>query len=146
MQALDSLLSHARPESVVTITERLLREQPHNWEILYRRGVALADAEKPEEAARCFQSLLDCRVDDDEPSAQAKQRAKDKSKAGRVAQAGAGVQTIGPQAPPGPDVPAQNRINAVWQVRAASRLDPRSIFISTRSSRCGCPLTSARRA
>ena len=60
---------HARPESVVTITERLLREQPHNWEILYRRGVALADAEKPEEAARCFQSLLDCRVDDDEPSA-----------------------------------------------------------------------------
>src|SRR6202030_583561 len=33
MQALDSLLSHARPESVVTITDRLLREQPHNWEI-----------------------------------------------------------------------------------------------------------------
>ena len=127
-QALDSLLSHARPESVVTITDRLLREQPHNWEILYRRGVALADAEKPEEAANCFQAMLDCRVDDDEPSAQAKQRLKDKAKAGRVAQASPGVQTIGPQARPGPDVPAQNRINAVWQVRAASRLDPRFYF------------------
>jgi tetratricopeptide (TPR) repeat protein len=134
MQGLDSLLSHARPETVVAITERLLREQPHNWEVLYRRGIALADSEKAEEASRCFQTLLDCRVDDDEPSAQAKQRLKDKAKAGRVATVGTSAPTIGPQAPPGPDVPAQQRINAVWQVRAAARLDPRYYYLNSQQS------------
>ena len=53
-QAMDSLLSNRKPQPVVDITETMLRKDPGDWEALYRRGVALAELEKPDAAARAF--------------------------------------------------------------------------------------------
>ena len=41
-----------KPQPVLEITESMLRKDPHDWEALYRQGVALADLDKPDEAAR----------------------------------------------------------------------------------------------
>jgi hypothetical protein len=49
------------------MTRRFLREQPHNWEGLYREGVALARLERPGEAETSFRALLELREDDDQP-------------------------------------------------------------------------------
>jgi tetratricopeptide (TPR) repeat protein len=75
LKAIDSLFSSGREQSALAITERLLREQPRNWEILYREGAALADS-KPQEADRRFEALLKLDLPDDTPSTAAKTRKK----------------------------------------------------------------------
>jgi tetratricopeptide (TPR) repeat protein len=72
LQAIDSLLSHRQRETVLAITERLLRTDPKNWEALYREGVALAGLDRGEEAAKRFRALLDLRLKDDEEGALAR--------------------------------------------------------------------------
>ena len=42
--AMDSLLFHQKPMPVLETTEAMLRKDPHDWEALYRRGVAAAHA------------------------------------------------------------------------------------------------------
>ena len=77
-QAIDSLLGNKKPQPVMEITESMLRKDPHDWEALYRQGVALAELDKPAEAAQRFQELLDARhSDDDEQSAATKARSRD---------------------------------------------------------------------
>src|SRR4029077_1263160 len=75
LPSVDSLLAHEKRDTAWLIIERLLRDQPKNWELLYRAGAALAN-EKPNEAAARFQSILALRLPDDEPSVQAKARTK----------------------------------------------------------------------
>jgi tetratricopeptide (TPR) repeat protein len=72
LQAIDSLLSHSQRETVLAITERLLRNDPKNWEALYREGVALAGLDRNEDAAKRFRALLDLRLNDDEEGALAR--------------------------------------------------------------------------
>ena len=55
----------------------MIRKDPHDWEALYRQGLALADLDKPDEAARRFQAMLDLAIGDDEKSAAAKARSRD---------------------------------------------------------------------
>jgi tetratricopeptide (TPR) repeat protein len=58
LRSLDSLLNSGQFDTVLQLTEARLREEPKNWELIYREGVALAK-KQPEAAARRFQSLLD---------------------------------------------------------------------------------------
>jgi tetratricopeptide (TPR) repeat protein len=67
IKSIDSLLTSRNFEQVLGITGRLIREQPRNWELLYREGVALASSQ-PGEAARRFQAILDLSEKDDEQS------------------------------------------------------------------------------
>jgi Flp pilus assembly protein TadD len=46
-KAIDSLIASGKSEAALAVTERLLREQPNNWEALYREVVLLA-ADKPQ--------------------------------------------------------------------------------------------------
>ncbi len=46
-KAIDDLLSNRKPEPVVEITESMIRQDPGDWEALYRSGVALARARSP---------------------------------------------------------------------------------------------------
>jgi len=67
LRSLDTLLGQKNFEQVISITERLVRDQPRNWELLYRSGAALAST-KPADAARRFQAILDLNLNDDDPS------------------------------------------------------------------------------
>ena len=58
-QAIDSLLGNQKPAPVLEITEAMVRKDPRDWEALYRRGVAAALLDRPEEAAQAFRALLD---------------------------------------------------------------------------------------
>lgn len=75
IKSIDSLLVQKNFEQVLGITERLVREQPKNWELQYREGVALAST-KPEEAAKRFQAILALTYQDDEQTLASKNAAK----------------------------------------------------------------------
>ncbi len=70
--AMDSLLFHQKPMPVLETTEAMLRKDPHDWEALYRRGVAAAQLDRPDQAAQAFRTLLEVTISDDEKSALAK--------------------------------------------------------------------------
>lgn len=112
--AVDSLLTHGKYDSVLATTERLLRDEPTNWEALYREARALAALDKNAEAAKKFQALLDLRRNDDEESAIVKARKKGGG-ASNTARA------LGTAAARSPVVmqpfPARDRLNAASQVR-----------------------------
>ena len=76
LSALDDLMTYGKYEAVLATTSKLLRKDPGNWEALYREARALQALDRPEEAARRFQDLLEIRLRDDEPSAIVKARQK----------------------------------------------------------------------
>jgi tetratricopeptide (TPR) repeat protein len=71
LTALDSLLAQGKRVAVVSIAERALRDQPQNWELLYRAGEALA-RDRPAEAARRFRSILALALPDDDAGEKAR--------------------------------------------------------------------------
>ncbi|MDB5386665.1 MAG: tetratricopeptide repeat protein, partial [Planctomycetaceae bacterium] len=66
LSSLDSLISAGQDETVLALTAARLRERPHDWELLYREGVALAKKSSKAAAAR-FQTILDLPNADHEP-------------------------------------------------------------------------------
>ncbi len=117
LQAIDSLLAHNKADTVVAITRRLLGQNPNNWELIYREGVALAELQRQDEARQRFQALLDLRLSDDEEGAA--QKASKKQKPGRATGA---LTRVAFQAD---WVPLQQRTGNVWQIRAFTGLEPR---------------------
>jgi tetratricopeptide (TPR) repeat protein len=63
---IDLLFVFQQYDRALEVTRRLLREQPRNWEALYREGVALARLDRPREAQASFRAILDLRDDDDQ--------------------------------------------------------------------------------
>src|SRR4029079_10072974 len=49
----DSMLAGGQEETALAVLEPKVRENPGDWELLYRQGIALAKR-RPLEAARCF--------------------------------------------------------------------------------------------
>ena len=74
LTALDNLLAHEKRDAVVSIAERALRDQPQNWELLYRAGAAIA-RNKSEEAARRFRAILALTLPDDDTGEKTRRRA-----------------------------------------------------------------------
>ncbi len=63
--AIDGLLANGKNEVVLTLTERILLKRPNDWDALYREGVTLMNLNRPLDAAKRFQSILDLRDNDD---------------------------------------------------------------------------------
>ncbi|MGH7192877.1 MAG: tetratricopeptide repeat protein, partial [Candidatus Saccharimonadales bacterium] len=114
-KAIDSLIASGKTDIALAITERMLREQPNNWEALYREVVALAAGKQPEAATRC-QAILALRLGDDEPSAAVKAF---KSREARKPAAGSARQL----SPYSQNPPVQNRLQASYQIRNATGLE-----------------------
>jgi tetratricopeptide (TPR) repeat protein len=76
LQALDSLAAAGKHEVVLAVTEKLLRRDPLNWDVLYREAAALQSSERFEQAAQRFRALLALRVDEDQPNLIEKARRK----------------------------------------------------------------------
>ena len=73
--AMDNLLLNGKALPVLEITEGILRG-PAELGVLYRRGQALEQLGRRQEAAATFQKLIDLPVDDDEKSGFAKAQAR----------------------------------------------------------------------
>ncbi len=73
LRNVDSLLTAREFQTALNVIEPKLRENPKDWELLYREGVALFD-ERPEEAKARFRALLALDIEDDEPGAATKAR------------------------------------------------------------------------
>ena len=81
MKSLDSMLSQGNIENALRVADKLAREQPNNWELLYRKGYSLAKTkDKAEEARRVFEQLIALKIADDDQCVADKARAR-KSKA-----------------------------------------------------------------
>ena len=132
--AMDSLLFHQKPTPVLETTEAMLRKDPHDWEALYRRGVAAAQLDRPDQAAQAFRALLEVTISDDEKSALAKAQARNP----RLQPPNAYPMSLRMQG----SSPMENRLGVVVLIRYFCRLE------TTRRSRSDTPgrrATSARR-
>jgi tetratricopeptide (TPR) repeat protein len=68
LELTDNLLLFGQAERALPTILRVLRDQPRDWEALYREGLALATLKRYDEAAQRFQAILDLRLRDDELS------------------------------------------------------------------------------
>lgn len=116
IRSIDSLLTQKNFEQVQAITERLVREQPKNWELLYRNGVALAST-KPEEAAKRFQAILALNIKDDEETLSVKNQAKKNQGRSRSPVVQFREQN-----------PFVQRAQYSWQIRQATGLDRENYY------------------
>src|SRR5262249_19088380 len=110
LQASDYLLANGKNEEALGILDRLLREQPRNWEALYREGVALVALDNPADATRRFQAILELRLADDELSQL--QAAARRQRAGRP---------TGSATTPN-DFPLKDRLDVADRIREVSGL------------------------
>ena len=118
-QAIDSLLAQKKAQPVMEVTESLLRKDPRDWEALYRQGLALVDLQKPAEASRRFQAILDLPIGDDEKSALMKAWSRDpKLRAGGGRSTSAATGQLA-------SIPLQDRISQVLQIRIACKIENR---------------------
>ncbi|HEV3167805.1 MAG TPA: tetratricopeptide repeat protein, partial [Isosphaeraceae bacterium] len=120
LQAIDSLLAHEKADTVLGITEGLLRKQPANWEALYREARALVELQRPAEAGRRFQALLDVRSKDDDQSVIVKARSR--GPAGRPAGVTANQPSAFAQARANP---LQARMGQLQTIRMMTGLETR---------------------
>ena len=114
--AIDSLLVAGKYDTVLTLTERLLLKRPDDWDALYREGLALINLDKPAEAARRFEKLLELRANDDDLAAIPKSR-----KRGGATGSPTGVQST--RLASFYQFPLNLRRNAVYQIRYVTKLD-----------------------
>ncbi len=117
LKSIDSLLTQKQFEQALTLVEKLVRDQPKNWELLYREGAALAKS-KPEEAAQRFEAILALKLKDDEPSLAAKSAAK---KAAKPARGQVAMNPFAMQQQQQHSL--QHRIEHVHTIRQAVKLD-----------------------
>ena len=66
---MDSLLSQKKAGPVTEIADAMVRKDSHDWESIYRLGISLVEAGKPDLAAERFGALLELANPDDELSA-----------------------------------------------------------------------------
>jgi tetratricopeptide (TPR) repeat protein len=66
LQSIDSLLGARQDDQALQIVQKLVRDRPNNWELLYREAVSLA-SNRPDEAIIRFESLLALDAPDDQP-------------------------------------------------------------------------------
>ena len=120
LMAIDSLLGHGKKESVLGITENLLRKRPDNWEALYREAETFAGLDKPLEAARRFRAILDLKGNDDDLGAVARAKKKGMGQPTDPNSANATNYYA-----PTKTFPLQDRLSKVYNIRGACGIDGR---------------------
>ncbi len=68
LRNIDGLLSSGQEDAALAILDAKVRENPTDWELLYRHGVALAKRD-PAAARRSFQAILNQTLSDEAPAA-----------------------------------------------------------------------------
>ena len=130
LQAADSLYTNGKYEAVLTTTERLLRNDPTNWEALFREGRALYALERHEEAAKRFKAILEIRRSDDDLGEIAKAMRKGGGGSATTARAaGTNVANSSPIL----SSPLVQRSAAATQVRYWLGLDYRASSLASRA-------------
>ncbi|MGH7127022.1 MAG: tetratricopeptide repeat protein, partial [Planctomycetaceae bacterium] len=130
LQAIDSLMSHSKHETVIALTGKLLRDDPQNWEALFREGLALSHLDRNDEARERFEAILAIKLDDDEQSAAAKARAKRQSAHSSSARQSA-LQVRQPE--------FTTRLGKMHEIRRALGLNFEQYYYSMSSSRTWSP-------
>ena len=138
MKSIDSLLTQKQFEQALTLVSKLTRDQPKNWELLYREGAALAglhksssakegkasqpgEASQQDEAAKRFEAILALKLKDEEPSLAAKSAAKKAAKSPRS-------QMAMSQAAMQQQHSMQYRVQHVHTIRRAANLDGQDYY------------------
>ena len=109
--SIDNLLVNGKRDAVLTVTSRLLRDRPDDWELLYREGVALAGLNRAEEADQRFRAILALTGSDETKSVLAKGKAQ--GNPGRAVGALVSTATTPARVP---SLPIQLRVQAASQV------------------------------
>src|SRR5207248_7769948 len=78
-QAIDAVIAAGKHDTAQAILTRLLARKPTDWELLYREAVTLAALQKRDDAAKRFHAILDLKLSDEEESAAAQWRKKQKT-------------------------------------------------------------------
>ncbi len=120
--AMDSLLAQKKVGPVSEIADALVRKDSHDWESMYRLGVSLVDAGKPDLAGERFQALLELANPDDELSALSRAGSKDPKLKAASTQPSSTRQATGQ--------PVELRLAQVLQIRQATSLDNRLVLSS----------------
>ncbi len=77
LKSIDAMLSQGNYENVLLVASKLARDQPTNWEVLYREGFSLGKTkDKTAEAKAVFESILAMKFSDDELCLADKNKAK----------------------------------------------------------------------
>ena len=118
LKSIDSMLNQRNFEQALRIAEKLTRDQPKNWELIYREGFALAQSkEKSAEAASRFEAILAMKLDDDEMSLSAKNQLK-KTQGRTVRQSLSSDETHS----------MMQRAQMTWQIRQSVGLDNQNYY------------------
>ena len=120
LKSIDALLTQRQFEQALIIVQKLTRDQPKNWELLYREGACLAKT-KPDEAAQRFEAILAMKLKDDEQGIIIKAAVKKAAAAPR----GQNV-TQRPQQQQSQSL--QGRIQHVYTIRQAVNLDSQNYY------------------
>lgn len=118
LRGIDGLLSNSDVETALAIVAQKLRENPTDWELLYRQGVATAKL-TPATAATSFQALLDLATGDDELSTAAKSQQK-KPPGSLIASRAAARR-------------GTSRLDSIWEIRRAVGLDHEPYYFNQQS-------------
>lgn len=120
MRAIDSLINSDKGDAALAVTDRVLRERPDDWEMLYREAVVLAE-NKPQEAAARFRKILALDHDDDELGADAQaQRSRTARQPGGGSTRRTSLTAEAPQ--------VQTRLQLAYQIRSATGLQVQSYY------------------
>ena len=120
VKSVDSMLHQENYAQALTVLQKLTRDQPKNWELLYREGVALAksnEKEKIAEARSRFEAILAMKLNDDELSMAGKNQAKKLQ--GRTRSPVAQFRSMNPM---------MQRSQYSWQIRQAVGLDNQDYY------------------
>ena len=118
LKSLDSMLNQENYAQALTVVEKLTRDQPKNWELIYREGVALAKSkDKAAEAKSRFEAILALKLNDDELTLSAKNQLKKAQ--GRTRSPVAQIQEMDP---------LMMRVQSTWQIRQAVGLDNQNYY------------------
>ena len=124
LRSIDSLLSASSFQSVIAVTEPLLRESRDNWELLYREGAAWASLNKKEEALDRFRRILALKLPHDTLGVRAADQLKQAQAKAKSANL-MGARVAAPQRPS----PLQTSQNS-YEVRQAVGIDMDRSYMS----------------
>lgn len=119
LKSIDALVNQNQLDQALATVQKLIREQPTNWELLYREGALLAKS-KPDEAPRRFEAILAMTIKDDEQGILAKAAAK------KAAAAPRGQNITNQRMPAAQTASLQMRVQNINLLRQAINLDNRN--------------------
>ncbi|WP_373650417.1 DUF1583 domain-containing protein [Schlesneria sp. DSM 10557] len=122
LKSVDAMLKQENYAQALSILQKLTRDQPKNWELLYREGVALAKSKSAEnenaaEARSRFKAILALKLKDDELGLAGQSQGKKPQGRGRALVTPS--QTLNP---------LMQRAQHSWQIRQAVGLDNENYY------------------